>query len=99
MTKQSRNASILGKHPSTTNAHDHHSPHGLVHHLKQFDVHSTAPAEFRVYTWHGAALSVGTLILIAYLTVAEAIYNFQIILTEQVDLYHYPQQEKKKTVP
>ena len=57
---------------------------GLQERLKSFDAHSSVSNEFRVYTTHGAVLSVMTVVIIFYLVVSEARYNFQLNLRENV---------------
>lgn len=57
---------------------------GLQERLKSFDAHSSVSNEFRVYTAHGAVLSVLTVIIIIYLVVSEARYNFQLSVRENV---------------
>jgi endoplasmic reticulum-Golgi intermediate compartment protein 3 len=57
---------------------------GLQERLKSFDAHSSVSNEFRVYTAQGAVLSVVTVIIIIYLVISEARYNFQLSLRENV---------------
>jgi hypothetical protein len=57
---------------------------GLQERLKSFDAQSSVSNEFRVYTTQGAVLSVTTVIIILYLVVSEARYNFQLNLRENV---------------
>lgn len=52
--------------------------------LRNLDAHSSAPSEFRVYTTSGAILSVVTVVIILYLVVTEAYFNFQVTLEEKV---------------
>jgi endoplasmic reticulum-Golgi intermediate compartment protein 3 len=52
--------------------------------LKKIDSNSTVSKEFRVYTVHGAVVSVATVLLIGYLVVSEVIFNFQVTLRERV---------------
>jgi hypothetical protein len=52
--------------------------------LRNWDAHSSVPTEFRVYTTSGAVLSVFTVIIILYLVVTEAYFNFQVTLDEKV---------------
>ena len=52
--------------------------------LRKLDAHSSVPNEFRVYTTSGAVLSVITVIVILYLVVTEAYFNFQVTLEEKV---------------
>jgi Endoplasmic Reticulum-Golgi Intermediate Compartment (ERGIC) len=52
--------------------------------IKKCDAHSSVANEFRVYTLHGAILSVTTVALILYLATSEVSYNFQTILHERV---------------
>mmetsp|Transcript_10136 Transcript_10136/g.24600 ORF Transcript_10136/g.24600 Transcript_10136/m.24600 type:complete len:416 (+) Transcript_10136:119-1366(+) len=57
---------------------------GFSERLKKFDSHSSVSNEFRVYTTHGAALSVITCLAIVYLIGKEWSYNFETITTERV---------------
>jgi endoplasmic reticulum-Golgi intermediate compartment protein 3 len=57
---------------------------GLKERLKSFDAQSSVSNEFRVYTTQGAVLSVLTVLIILYLVVSEARFNFQINLKESV---------------
>jgi hypothetical protein len=52
--------------------------------LRKLDAHSSVPTEFRVYTASGAILSVVTVVIILYLLVTEAFFNFQVTLEERV---------------
>ena len=52
--------------------------------LKKFDSHSSVAKEFRVYTVQGAVLSVVTVLLILYLAVSEAYFNFQVTTEQRV---------------
>lgn len=52
--------------------------------LKELDTHSSVSKEFRVYTAHGAILSMITVAAIMYLVGTELTYNFQVELSEQV---------------
>ena len=52
--------------------------------LRNLDAHSSVPNEFRVYTTSGAILSVVTVVIILYLVVTEAYFNFQVTLEEKV---------------
>ena len=52
--------------------------------LKKIDGHSSVSKEFRVYTTHGAILSVVTVATILYLVVTEAAYNFQVVQHERL---------------
>jgi endoplasmic reticulum-Golgi intermediate compartment protein 3 len=52
--------------------------------LKNFDAHSSVSKEFRVYTVHGAVLSVVTVLAIVYLVISEARFNFEVIIKESV---------------
>lgn len=52
--------------------------------LRNLDAHSSVPTEFRVYTTSGAILSVFTVVIILYLLVTEAYFNFQVTLEEKV---------------
>jgi hypothetical protein len=55
----------------------------LKERLRQMDGVSVSK-EFRVYTMHGAVLSVATLLMILYLVISEVYFNFQVILKETV---------------
>jgi endoplasmic reticulum-Golgi intermediate compartment protein 3 len=57
---------------------------GLQERLKSFDAHSSVSNEFRVYTAQGAILSIVTVIIIIYLVISEARFNFQVNLKESV---------------
>lgn len=57
---------------------------GFQENLRKFDNHSSVSKEFRVYTFHGAVLSVVTVIAITYLVFTEMGYNFKLIMTERV---------------
>jgi endoplasmic reticulum-Golgi intermediate compartment protein 3 len=52
--------------------------------LKTFDAHSPVSSEFRVYTLQGAVLSVVTVLIIVYLVLTEALFNFQVTMQESV---------------
>lgn len=52
--------------------------------LKKYDAHSSVSNEFRVYTLHGAILSITTVLLIFYFIITEASFNFQTISHERV---------------
>jgi hypothetical protein len=52
--------------------------------LRKLDAHSSVPTEFRVYTASGAILSVVTIVIVLYLLVTEAYFNFQVTLEERV---------------
>jgi endoplasmic reticulum-Golgi intermediate compartment protein 3 len=56
----------------------------LADRLKNLDSHSSVSKEFRVYTIHGAVLSIVTLIFIIYLTTAEFFYNFRVSRKDRV---------------
>ena len=56
----------------------------LKERLRNLDAHSSVPTEFRVYTTSGAVLSVVTVVVILYLVVTEAYFNFQVTLEEKV---------------
>jgi Endoplasmic Reticulum-Golgi Intermediate Compartment (ERGIC) len=57
---------------------------GLQERLKSFDAHSSVSNEFRVYTTHGAVVSVLTVFIIITLVVSEFNFNFQSNLRENV---------------
>jgi hypothetical protein len=52
--------------------------------LRKLDAHSSVSKEFRVYTVHGAVLSVVTVLAIIYLLISEIYFNFQMTLQETV---------------
>mmetsp|Transcript_6945 Transcript_6945/g.14291 ORF Transcript_6945/g.14291 Transcript_6945/m.14291 type:complete len:411 (+) Transcript_6945:81-1313(+) len=52
--------------------------------LRKLDSHSSVSKEFRVYTIHGAALSVVTCLAIVYLIWKEMNYCFETVMTERV---------------
>lgn len=52
--------------------------------LKRIDAHSSVSKEFRVYTVHGAIVSVVTLCLIGYLVASEALFNFKVVKNQHV---------------
>lgn len=57
---------------------------GIKDQLRSLDTHSSVSSEFRVYTFHGAILSLITVFAIIYLVFTEVIYNFQTTLIERV---------------
>lgn len=57
---------------------------GIGDRLKNLDAQSSVSSEFRVYTLHGAVLSVVTVIAIIYLVTTEVAYNFKVRLSETV---------------
>lgn len=54
--------------------------------IRNIDGHSSVSNEFRVYTIHGAIVSIITIIIILYLIINEIYYNFQIIYKESVNV-------------
>lgn len=52
--------------------------------LKNIDSHSSVAKEFRVYTTHGAILSVMTVLLMVYLVYTEAAFHLQVVTHERV---------------
>mmetsp|Transcript_23501 Transcript_23501/g.55333 ORF Transcript_23501/g.55333 Transcript_23501/m.55333 type:complete len:412 (+) Transcript_23501:112-1347(+) len=59
---------------------------GLQERLRKYDSHSSVSREFRVYTAHGAVLSVLTCVAIIYLIGKEMSYNFQTVMSERVHI-------------
>jgi hypothetical protein len=57
---------------------------GVGERLKKLDAQGSVASEFRVYTAHGAVLSVVTILLIAYLVTTEVYYNFHLTRHEKV---------------
>ena len=49
---------------------------GLSGYLQSVDSHSPVSSEFRVRTWHGALMSILTVVVIVYLTYTEFVFNF-----------------------